>query len=331
MDGVGECYLYSSGAYPYTLSTATVTSEHTGIELIDPTLLTPGATVTARDFTVVVGTTKEMSIPSYSGVTTYFRKPWLTFSSADSTVCAIDTDGIATGVNMGSTTITVKSKITGDTGSCTVHVVGSVIEDITLLYAYGTSNSAYFSTLLAASDGFYQTFGITFSIGMQSSFEMQNVLSGCTKSSDEICDSTCGDVTKCNSIHTCNAGCSTPCENLNTHHRSAVRLLQILPSSVNTPFVVRYVDTPMCTYQYNGENQNTSHYAISGAQLPGTKQIVVYNGTHGVGTTQHELSHTYGTLDNYGTMNCSSNICVMNGYTNKWCSNCYNIIMQNRE
>ncbi len=269
-------------------------------------------------------------MPNYNGITIYFVDPWLAYSSANDTICTVDEQGHVTGVSAGITTITVTSKITGDYGICTVHVVNPDVRNMAMIYPHGSSSSSYFSTLQAACAGFYNTFGILFSLSAHSSPELTQILSACSKEENEMCDEECGYIDNCNNTHTCNQNCQDPCLNINTHHRSAVRLLYVTPSGVNTDYTIRYISSPLCTYQYNAENANTSHYQINGARLPNTGKIVIYDDGSAVGTTQHEISHMFGTLDNYGTTNCSSPKCVMSGDTDVWCSNCFTTIMNNR-
>ena len=313
VDGVGEYYLYSSGAYPYSVSTTTSASSASDIELILPHHIAGGGTMSIDGVALAPNTTTDVPQPTYTAsMMSYYGDPWLLYSSNNTSICTVDNYGRITGISLGSTTITVTHKITRVTGTCTVHVVNISDKSVTLLYPASSSASTYTSVFETAASDFLDTFLISFTCDAIASQELDSISASCTHDSDTICDSTCGPLAQCSIAH----------------HKSDSRIVGVMPPA-GTPtsdFIIRYVDHVMCTYYEN------EHFGIYGEWFADTPDIIVtYNSSlQCTKTTLHEISHAYGTLDNYEQMNCSSQACVMASATRGWCSNCYNIIMNNR-
>ena len=155
----------------------------------------------------------------------------------------------------------------------------------------------------AAAAGIKEDFYIEFAVESISYSSQLNCDPSCSASNDsESCDSTCGNVPSCSTMH----------------HRSAVRLLNLLQSE--TKYVCRFVGYSVCKY----ENGDHSAEPRGVALLTTHKDIIVslYKASDEEHTTQHELSHLLGAPDE----SCSANeYCVMiygKSFKNMWCSSC---------
>lgn len=315
---VGENYLYSSGDYPFTLSMSDSFSDKTAIRLIPPNQLWKHTSMTVDNVYLIANATRTIEAPTYSGDSpaSYVTNPWLLYSSADTSVCTVDSLGTVTAVNYGTTTITVTNKISRISTTCSAYVVTPVNLGAKIIYAFNSSASinsdvsAYYSLYNTAVADFSSTFNINFSIVSSGAVAGLDEAYECPHGLTTHCDSTCGALTSC----------------ATRHHKSASGLLAVESNqsgSGGSPlYVIRFAEHVMC--RYNGQD----HISVSGvAYRYGTDCIVsIVNSNEAIQTIQHELSHNLGTSDDA----CSSITCAMNGAIGKWCNNCYNAIMANR-
>jgi len=315
-DGVGEFYLCMSETAPYGISTVTSPYEACSVGLIDPNTISPNGTMVVSDAIVTINGYKQLEPPSSTNMSAgaALGNPWLLYSSSNTAICSVDSQGRVFGNSVGTATITITHKILGISCICTVDVVNPQYVNMKMLYPHGYPSTSFHSTLSQAVSIFYETYGLLFSVSSESSPAMTAILEGCT-TGNSICNSSCGPELYCN-----NPG------NINTHHKSATRLVQSTLVS-DYPYSIRYTPYPLCVYQLRNSTGQTEHHQINGGAEDGTTNMIVYDDGSAVGTTLHEISHTFGTLDNTPlSQNCTGSFCVMQSADSGWCSGCFNII-----
>ncbi len=176
-----------------------------------------------------------------------------------------------------------------------------------------TSNTAS-AAFNNAVNGFDETFGIKFSLKGNYSSTILNLNSSCETGSNTICNSSCGTLSSCNSIH----------------HKASEQLLALLQDNSDPTYCIRIVSYKMCWYGWSP----LRHGQVSGlADTAGKNSVVTTNSYHPASgeyslqqLIRHELSHNLGVLDDTCT---SGEDCVIRseaGY-NTWCTKHYNQIL----
>lgn len=168
------------------------------------------------------------------------------------------------------------------------------------------STSYYVTNLQSAIQGFLTNFGVQFNycgISEDSALTPDYTNCSCETISD-VCDSSCGDIALCSSLH----------------HRSAARINAIDLSTTYSSYICRFVGFSICAYN----SEDDSHGGVNGLADINGKNVTVSGESDDIERTiQHELSHTLGACDGECT---SGEYCVMSGKVNYWCTNCRNRI-----
>lgn len=132
-----------------------------------------------------------------------------------------------------------------------------------------------------------------------------NERAGCTRGSSSLCDSVCGAVSSCATLH----------------HKNATHFLYCMDSYDAKIF--RFVDFKLC--RYSGGNHGEVYGMASGDD---SDIIVSLTAPYIQRTVLHELSHWFGARDN----DCvDGQPCVMrysSPVDNRWCDNCEEAIRE---
>ncbi len=283
-------------------------STYTPVGFIDVTWYVPCTAISIRDMAVAIGENYSSYTPTYTPTNSNCNgNNWLTYASSNTTVCTINSSGIVSGLSLGVSTITVTNKITRVSGSFTVCVLPLVTYDARLFYDSGTTQSASTLELVykSAIKDIRRAYCIEFNLMSTAESSLLNGNSCPNTTSSNICNSTCGSVSSCSSLH----------------HKSASRLLSLLQN--NGYYTYRLVSHAICTYS------DSSHYGIVGlGYRPGKNAITSLESTPNLTRSiQHELTHNLG--GSHDTC-ISTQKCVLHGDYGYWCDNCRAAILDGR-
>lgn len=134
--------------------------------------------------------------------------------------------------------------------------------------------------------------------------------STCSNTSNTaLCNSSCGVLTSCNTLH----------------HKGASRLLKV--NSSTSIYTYRLTGHALCYYDIN-ETSPTHKEVVGLGNVPGYNALTsTYKTTNLIRSIQHELSHNLGCRHD----GCSAGeVCVLKGDEGLWCTNCEETILYNR-
>ena len=283
-------------------------STYTPVGFIDVTGYVPCTAISVRDMAVAIGENYYSYTPTYTPTNSNcIGSNWSTYASSDTTICTVDSSGRVYGVSQGISTITITNKITKVSGNFTVYVLPLLTYNARLFYDYGTTQSSTTLSLVynSAVNDIRRAYCIEFNLTSTLESALLNGNSCPNTASSDICNSTCGSVSSCSSLH----------------HKSASRLLSLLQNSSH--YTYRLVSHAICTYS------DSSHKEIIGlGTRPGKNAITSLESTPNLARSiQHELTHNLG--GSHSTC-ISTQKCVLHGDYGYWCDNCRAAILNDR-
>ncbi len=284
-------------------------TSYTPVGFIEVSWFIPCTSITGLDLTVPFARSKYCYEPEFLPSNSNCNSSnWLSYQSNNTSICTVDSSGLVTAQWFaGTTTITITHKITRVSCSFTVRVMGTVDHTARIYYDAGTSYSTGELTSIynSATSDFYEFFCINFNL---SSVSLSNSLNGnnCPNtSSSNICNSSCGSLSTCNSVH----------------HKGSSRLLNLLKS--DSYYTYRLVSHAVCRYN------DSSHYDVVGlGHILGKNALTSTESSPDLECSiQHELTHNLGRTHESCTPNQR---CVLKGHLGYWCDACSDAVIDSR-